>query len=169
MRTYVNDVSNSTYNQEMRFDELAQYSTANCLILHGCKDIPSEENGTEKVFENYVLKKLNTKMQLENLLVVMCCLLKKEKNPIIIKFVHRSVRNYIFANKTKLKANAGTDVDNGIKWIIYDMDNAKQAFHFKNVWTVKAKLYCKFEKHKYVINDFNDIEKIHFPARYHDY
>ena len=54
VRAYVTEIADRLYEQELITDDLAQYSRANCLILHGCKDLPAQE-ATEQDFENYVL------------------------------------------------------------------------------------------------------------------
>ena len=174
-RAYVTEIADQLYEQELITDDLAQYSRANCLILHGCKDLPAQE-ATEQDFENYVLDKLNSKIKLPKALesndIDICHVLPstKGKNPIIIKFVRRSIRNQIFARKSNLKA----DENNTEKLSITEaltkrrlrlVEEAKRVFGFENVWTFKGRVYCKFQGRRNALKDFIDIQKIRFPGK----
>ena len=175
VRAYVTEIADRLYEQELITDDLAQYSRANCLILHGCKDLPAQE-ATEQDFENYVLDKLNSKIKLPKALesndIDICHVLPstKGKNPIIIKFVRRSIRNQIFARKSNLKA----DENNTEKLSITEaltkrrlrlVEEAKRVFGFENVWTFKGRVYCKFQGRRNALKDFIDIQKIRFPGK----
>ena len=176
VRAYVTEIADRIYEQELITDDLAQYSRSNnCLILHGCKDLPTQE-ATEQDFENYVLDKLYSKIKLPKALesndIDICHVLPstKEKNPIIIKFVRRSIRNQIFARKSNLKA----DENNTEKLSITEaptkrrlrlVEEAKRVFGFQNVWTFKGRVYCKFQGRRNALNDFIDIQKIRFPGK----
>ena len=96
-------------------DKLEQYSRSNCLIFHGCTDAP--ERNDYEAFENHVINKLNSKLNLptdlRNSDAAICHSLpsRSNKKPVIIKSVRRSMRNMVFFNKKKLKSND----DAGIK------------------------------------------------------
>ena len=109
VKVTIDQLVDQLYENERRLYDLEQYSRSNCLILHGCDDIPPKES-CNQVFENFVLSKLNSKLQLSTPLVNndidICHALssKKSKNFIIIKFVRRTIRNKVFAYK-KFKIN----------------------------------------------------------------
>ena len=128
------------------------------------------------MFENFVLNKLNSKPQpstpLVNNDIDICHALpsKKSKNPIIIKFVRRTIYNKVFAYKKIFKS-----IDPKVKLSITEsltkrrltlVEEARKVFQFKNIWTLNGMVYCSFKKRKNVIDDFSDIEKIRFPERH---
>ena len=95
---------------------------------------------------------------------------KKSKKPIIIKFVRRTIRNQVFARKKNLKST-----DPNVKLLITEsltkrrlrlVEEARKVFQFRNMWTPNGTVYCSFKKHKHVIDDFSDIEKIRFSGRH---
>ena len=95
---------------ELTFDNLEQYSRSNCLILHG-----TEDSGKLKPaeVEKHVIEVINSKLKLPykitSLDIDICHPLpsQKQKKPIIIKFVRRSVRNAVYANKRYFKTATG--------------------------------------------------------------
>ena len=108
VKVTIDQLADQLYENERRLDDLEQYSRSNCLILHN-DDIPPKESSNQ-MFENFVLSKLNSKLQLSTPLVNndidICHALpsKKSKNPIIIKFVRRTIHNKVFAYKKNLKS-----------------------------------------------------------------
>ena len=162
------------YSNERRLDDQEQYSRSNCLILHGCQDFPPKESNNQ-VFENYVINKINTKLDLETPVtaqdVDICHLLssKKKKNPIIIKFVRRTLRNKVFSLKSKLKSSDPHEklsiTESLTQRRLKLIEEARKVFQFRNVWTVNGSVYCFFDGKKHLIDDFNDISKIRFPQR----
>ena len=99
----VNAMTEKIYQHERRIDSLEHYSRSNSLILHGCQDVPKNASNFE--FDSYVCKKINSNLQLsqplQNKDIDICHVLpsKKGKNPIIIKFIKRTIRNEIFFQK----------------------------------------------------------------------
>ena len=89
-------------------DDLEQYARSNCVILHGCVDLP-KENAGYVTFENLVLGTLNSRLKcvhpIYNSDIDICHVVpsRKGKNSIMIKFVRRSVRNHVFNSKSLLK------------------------------------------------------------------
>ena len=113
-----------------------------------------------------IIHVLNSKLQLNTPLtsldVDICHFLpsKKGKNPIIIKFVRRTVRNEVFNNKSKLKS-----LDSNSQLAITEsrlklVDEARRVFDFRNVWTMKGFVYCRFQGQRHYIDDFSDISRI---------
>ena len=162
----VESISEKVQQNEKKIDDLEQYSRSNCLILHGCCNSPK---GNNNAFEDYVVNFLNNKLKLPAPIshsdIDICHELpsKKGKNPIIIKFVRRTVRNLVFNHKRDLKS------ENGPKYAITEsltkrrlkiMEEARKMFNFKNVWSLKGDIYCCFKERKHRINTFEDIGKI---------
>ena len=71
------------------------------------------KSSDNEVFENFVLNTINDKLLIEPQLsnndidVSHALPSRKGKNQIIVKFVSRTVRNKVFAAKSKLKLSAG--------------------------------------------------------------
>ena len=160
-------------NNERWLDSLEQYGRSNCLILHGSKRLEPAPSSYQ-AFEEGVISTLNTSLNLPvdvtSADIDICHSLPsaKNKNPIIIKFVKRTVRNVIFAHKKNLKQ---TNKDLGRKLSITEsltkrrlrlLEEARKVFLFNNVWTNNGNIYCKFAGHKHLVDDFNDINKIRF-------
>ena len=98
-------LADQVYQNQRRLDDLEQCSRSNCLIQHGCTNLP-EKKASNLDFENFVIKTLNSRIRLSQLIantdIDICHVLpsRKAKNSIIIKFVRRTVRNQVIANKS---------------------------------------------------------------------
>ena len=169
----VNEMTEKIYQHERRIDSLEQYSRSNCLILHGCQDVPKNASNFE--FENYVCKKINSNLQLsqplKNKHIDICHILpsKKGKNPIIIKFIKRTIRNEIFFQKKFFKSDPSSAMKTKLsitesltKRRLRLVEDAKKIFGFKNVWTLKGDVFCFFENKRHYLDDFGDIERVRF-------
>ena len=156
-------------------DDLEQYGRSNCLILHGCVDLP-KENAGYVTFENFVLDTLNSRLKfahpIHNSDIDICHVLpsQKGKNPIIIKFVRRSARNQVFNSKSLLKATKESDpklvITESLTWHRSKLlEQSKKVFGFQNVWTQKGNVFCSFEGKRHRIDDFANIARIRFPEK----
>ena len=168
--TTVKEIARQTSENERAIDDLEQYSRRNCLILHGCGDIPKKKSSYTE-FESYVVNKLNFRLGLSHRMtfdINTCHILpsrKKDTSPIIIKFVRRSVRNSIYSSKKNLKS----EEENAEKLSITEsltkrrlalVEEARNAFGFRNVWTFYGNVYCFFKNKRQVIDDFGDINRL---------
>ena len=67
----------------------------------------------------------------------------------MIKFVRRTVRNEVFNIKSKLKSldsNSRLAITESLTKRRLDLvDEARRVFDFKNVWTMKGFVYCRFQ------------------------
>ena len=173
LKVFVEQLADQVYENERKLDDLEQYSRSNCLILHGCTNLPDKE-ASNLDFENFVISTLNSKINLPqpivNADIDICHVLpsKKSKNPIIIKFVRRTVRNFVFANKSQLKGkkdlNSKLSITESLtKRRFRLLAKAQEAFGFRNVWTLKGNIYCHFEGKRHYIDDFGDVNRIRFP------
>ena len=167
VRCAVDQIAAQVQENKRRLDDMEQYGRSNCLILHGCKDLPPKD-AENKVVEKHVIDVLNSKLQLTTPLTSLdiCHFFpsRKRKNPIIIKFVRRTVRNEVFNNKSKLKS-----LDSNLRLAVTEsltkkrlklVEEARRVFEFKNVWTMKGLVYCRFQGRRHYIDDFSDISRI---------
>ena len=171
LETTVKEIARQTSENKRAIDDLEQYSRRNCLILHGCRDIPKKESSYTE-FESYVVNKLNLRLGLSHRIktfdIDTCHILpsrKKDTSPIIIKFVRRSVRDSIYSSKKNLKS----EEENAEKLSITEsltkrrlalVEEARNAFGFRNVWTFYGNVYCFFKNKRQVIDDFGDIKRL---------
>ena len=151
---------------EQDLDDLEQYGRSNCLILHG-NNIDNRISNED--CEGYVIATINSRLDLSvpisKLDIDVCHPLpsKNNKKPIIIKFVRRSIRNMIYANKKKLKTTEGPKLsitESLTKRRLKLLEEARNAFEFKNVWTMKGTVYCAFKGKKFAIKKHSDISSI---------
>ena len=126
--------------------------SSNCLILHGCRDLPPKDDDN-KVSKEFVISNLNSKLELSPPFtkqdIDICHRLpsNKRKSPVIIKFV-RTVRNEVFNRKSKLKSadsNSRLAITESLTKRRHKLvEKARRAFEFRNVWTMKGLVYCRF-------------------------
>ena len=171
LETTVKEIARQTSENKRAIDDLEQYSRRNCLILHGCRDIPKKESSYTE-FESYVVNKLNLRLGLSHRIktfdIDTCHILpsrKKDTSPIIIKFVRQSVRDSIYSSKKNLKS----EEENAEKLSITEsltkrrlalVEEARNAFGFRNVWTFYGNVYCFFKNKRQVIDNFGDIKRL---------
>ena len=171
IKVTVEDISKKIKENEKKIDDLdlEQYSSSNCLILHGCHNAPTGPDVSNQVFKDFVIGFLNSKLNLPSAVsrsdIDICHTLpsKKGKNPIIIKFVRRSMRNTIFHHKADLKSTSGPKysiTESLTKRRLKILEEARKVFEFRNAWSLKGDIYCNFARHKYRIDYVDDIDKI---------
>ena len=95
---------------------------------------------------------------------------QKGKNPIIIKFVRRSVRNQVFNSKSLFKATKESDpklatTDSLTRRRSKLLEQFKNVFGFQNVWPQKGNIFFNFEGKRHRIDDFANIAGIRFPEK----
>ena len=152
--------------QDLKLDELEQYSRSNCLILHGN---PIDNKISNSEVEKYIVNTINSRLELPSKIcaadIDICHPLpsKKTTKPIIIKFVRRSIRNMIFANKKNFKVTKGPKLsmtESLTKRRLKIVEEARKYFDFENVWTQKGNVYCSFKGKKHAIYHLSDIHRI---------
>lgn len=178
IRATVEGLSARVNQNERAIDALEQYSRANCLILHGSQwPVPSTSNDQQVKnisCERHVIETLNSKLDLPTPITSSDIDIShplpstKNKNPIIIKFVRRTVRNMVFYHKKNLKGKKVSTQKLSItesltKRRLRLVEAAREVFLFNNVWTMNGNVYCKFNGQKHLIDDFCDVRRIRFP------
>ena len=165
----VEELAKGQKQMERELDDLEQYGRRNCLILHGCNNVPKERNYFG--FEQFVVNKLNTRLKLDYIIkpidIDTCHVLPSRYNrppPIIIKFVRRSIRDLVYGNKKKLKEDNNQEklslTESLTRRRLQLVTEAKKGFGFRNVWTTNGDVFCFHNNRRQVINDFDDIDKI---------
>ena len=168
VRSAVDEIAARVYANERRYDDLEQYTRSNCLILHGCRDL-SPKDDDNKVTEEFVISNLNSKLELSPPLtkqdIDICPRLSsnKGKNPVIIKFVQRTVLNEDFNRTSKLNSADSKSrlaiTESLTKRRLRLVEEARRAFEFRNLWIMKGLVYCRFQGQRHHIDDFSDITK----------
>ena len=123
---------------------------------------------TDRQVENYVLDVINNHLDLpceiDKYELDICHPLPSftKKNPIIIKFVRRSIRNLFFFVIENLKLSKGPKLsitESLTKRRLKLLHGARSVIKFKNVWTTKCEVFVNFRRKKYYILDFPNILK----------
>ena len=171
LENLVADMNKQIYNNKCSIHDLEQYGRRNCLILHGCQNIPTNQASYFE-FEKFVINKLNNKLKLTCKITPLdidtCHTLpsrNRDTKPIIIKFVRRSVRDMVFSLKKNLKASNGDTEKLAISESLTKrrfsiLSEAKKSFGFRNVWTWNGYIYCFFKQKRHAIYDLYDIDKL---------
>ena len=89
---------------ERRQDDLEQYSRSNCLVIHGCENVPKSKPGKYLEIENFVCNTLNEHLQLDSPLQandfdIAHPLPSKKGTPVIVKFIRRTQKNEVYRKK----------------------------------------------------------------------
>jgi len=169
----VESLSEKVGKNERWLDSLEQYSRSNCLILHGSQP-PSPSTNDYTSFEKHVMNTINANLDLPtpitNTDIDICHPLPshKNKNPVIVKFVRRSVRNLVYSHKKDLK-KVNKDLEHKLsitesltKRRLRLLGEARKVFQFQNVWSINGEIFCSFAGQKHHIDDFHDINRIRF-------
>ena len=172
LKSTIDYLYQTIYNQELKLDSLEQYSRSNFVILHGCET--NLKQMTDRQVETYVLDVSNNHLDLpceiDEYELDICHPLPsfKKKNPIIFKFVRRSIQKLVFYHKKNLKfvkvAKLSITESLTIRRLKL-LEEARSVFKFKNVWTTKGEVFVNFRGKKHHIFDFHDIEKIRFQVQ----
>nr|XP_018670520.1 uncharacterized protein LOC108950143 isoform X1 [Ciona intestinalis] len=142
LETSLKDLTALVKRTDDRLDDLEQYGRRNCLIIHGNRRVPGERNN----FLRYVLNILN-KLHLPypvtpaDIDIAHVLPTKKDRVPIIIKFVRRMVRNDVYAQKRNLKGTGMAMTESLTSRRLQIVEKAKASFGFRNVWTANGTIY----------------------------
>ena len=152
---------------ERRQDDLEQYSRSNCLVIHGCENVPKSKPGKYLEIENFVCNTLNEHLQLDsplqaNDLDIAHPLPSKKGTPIIVKFIRRSQKNevQVYRKKRLLKGTKMIITESLTKRRLQLLEKARLEFKQCPVWSWKGEIFVFHNNKKKVIDDFIDITKI---------
>ena len=132
---------------EAQVHQQAQYSRQNCLLFHGIKEEKSEDTDTiiintvkEEIDIEILSNHLNRSHRIGNPKT------KKKERPIIVKFVRCNLRHNIFKNKKLLKGKGVSITESLTKDRMAKLNEARETYGFRNVWTSDGKIIFKNEK-----------------------
>ena len=150
---------------ERRQDDLEQYSRSNCLVIHGCENVPKSKPGKYLEIENFVCNTLNEYLQLDsplqaNDLDIAHPLPSKKGTPVIVKFIRRTQKNEVYRKKRLLKGTKMIITESLTKRRLQLLEKARLEFKQCPVWSWKGEIFVFHNNKKKVIDDFIDITKI---------
>ena len=150
---------------ERRQDDLEQYSRSNCLVIHGCENVPKSKPGKYLEIENFVCNTLNEHLQLDsplqaNDLDIAHPLPSKKGTPVIVKFIRRTQKNEVYRKKRLLKGTKMIITESLTKRRLQLLEKARLEFKQCPVWSWKGEIFVFHNNKKKVIDDFIDINKI---------
>ena len=150
---------------ERRQDDLEQYSRSNCLVIHGCENVPKSKPEKYLEIENFVCNTLNEHLQLDsplqaNDLDIAHPLPSKKGTPVIVKFIRRTQKNEVYRKKRLLKGTKMIITESLTKRRLQLLEKARLEFKQCPVWSWKGEIFVFHNNKKKVIDDFIDITKI---------
>ena len=151
---------------ERRQDDLEQYSWSNCLVIHGCENVPKSKPGKYLEIENFVCNTLNEHLQLDSPLQanddldIAHPLPSKKGTPVIVKFIHRTQKNEVYRKKRLLKGTKMIITESLTKRRLQLLEKARLEFKQCPVWSWKGEIFVFYNNKKKIIDDFIDITKI---------
>ena len=165
LQKIINSLQKRMEDQERKLDDLEQYGRSNCLIVHKCEGVPKKREYLEH--EKYICSVLNDNLQLNpplqlNDIDVAHPLPSNNNNycPVIVKFLRRSQRNYVYSRKRLLKGKRMVITESLTKRRLQLLNEAREVFDWKSVWSFHGDIYAFAAGRKQVIRCVNDIAKI---------
>ena len=132
---------------EAQVDQQAQYSHRNCLLFHGIKEQKNED--TDSIIINTFKEEMNIKIlpnDLDRSDRIGNPKTKKKERPLMVKFVRYNLRHNIFKNKKLLKGKGVSITESLTKDRMAKLNEARETYGFRNVWTSNGKIFFKDEK-----------------------
>ena len=138
---------------EKKMERQEQYSRRNCILIHGLKEEMDESTDDrvlklfrEELNEDVLLADLDRTHRIEK---------KRDSSsiprPVIVKFARYNIREKVFKSKKILKAKNISITESLAGYRISVLNEAREKFGFKNVWTYDGRILYK---------DNNDGQKI---------
>ena len=131
---------------ERRQDDLEQYSQSNCLVIHGCENVPKSKPGKYLEIENFVCNTLNKHLQFDsplqaNDLDIAHPLPSKKGTPVIVKFIRRTQKNEVYRKKRLLKGTKMIITESLTKRQLQLLEKARLEFKQCPVWSWKGEIF----------------------------
>ena len=131
---------------EAQVDQQAQCFHRSSLLFHGIKEEKDED--TDSIIINTVKEEMDIEILPKDLDQSHCIgnpKTKKEKL-VIVKFVRYNLRHNIFKNKKLLKGKGVSITESLTKDHMAKLNEARETYGFRNVWTSNGKIFFKDEK-----------------------
>ena len=139
---------------EKKLDRQEQYFRRNCILIHGLKEEQNESTDDrvlelfrEELNEDILLANLDRTHRIGKKRHLNCC----KTRPVIVKFARHNIREKVFKSKKQLKGNNISITENLTGYRMSVLNEAREKFGFKNVWTYDGRILYK---------DNNDGQKI---------
>ena len=132
---------------EAQVDQQAKNSRRNCPLFNGIKE--EKDEYTHRIIINTLKKEMDIEIlsnDLDRLHRIGNPSTKKKERPIIVKFVRYNLRHNIFKNKKLLKGKGVSITESLTKDCIAKLNEARETYGFRNVWTSDGKIFFKDEK-----------------------
>lgn len=139
-------------------DDLEQHGRLNNLIIYGLSEDNKSEN-TEQRVTDMIESKLGIQVAPYEIDVAHRLGSGPGKNrPIIVKFVRRTFRKTVLANRTKLKGTCVVIKEDLSRKRLNLLKLASQKYGPRKVWSVEGKIYARIENRTIKINSAQDLE-----------
>ena len=165
LQKIVDRLHNRIEEQERKLDDIEQYGRSNCLIVHRCEEVPNRGEYLEH--EKYACYILNQNLQLNPPLQVSDIdvahpLPSKNNNscPMIVKFLRRSQRNYVYSKKKLMKGKRMVITESLTRRRLQLLDAAREVLGFKSVWSFHGNIFSFAAGKEQIIHSVNDIVEI---------
>ena len=132
LRGQVSALYDDLKKMKAQVDQQVQYSRRHCLLFHGIKEEKGEN--TNSIIINTVKEEMDIEI------------LPNDLRLIKVKFVRYNLRHNIFKNKKWLKGKGVSITKSLTKDRMAKLNEARETYGFRNVWTRDAKIFFKDEK-----------------------
>ena len=147
LRGQVSALHDDLKKTKAQVDQQAQYSRRHCLLFHGIKEEKGEN--TDSIIINTVKEEMDIEIlpnDLDRSHRHGNPKTKKKERLIKVKFVRYNLRHNIFKNKKWLKGKGVSITKSLTKDRMAKLNEAKETYGFRNVWTRDGKIFFKDEK-----------------------
>ena len=147
LRGQVSALYDDLKKTKAQVDQQAQYSPRHCLLFHGIKEEKGED--TDSIIINTVKEEMDIEIlpnDLDRSHRNGNPKTKKKERLIKVKFVKYNLRHNIFKNKKLLKGKRVSITKSLTKDRMAKLNEARETYGFRNVWTSDGKIVFKDEK-----------------------
>ena len=161
LQKIINSLQKRMEDQERKLDDPQQFGRSNCLIVHKCEGVSKKVEYLEH--EKYICNVVNDNLKLDPLLQlndidVAHPLPSNNINycPVIVKFLRRNQRNSVYSSKRLLKGKRMIITESLTKRRIQLLNEAREVFDWKSVWSFHGDIYAFAAGRKQVIRCVKD-------------
>ena len=146
------------FQVDKTLDRQEQYSSRNCLLVHGLEENNNED--TDQEIFNIVKNDLAEEITIHDIDRTHHLGERKLDNnvprPIIVKFTRYNVRNRIFKTKKKLKGKTVSITESLTKRRVTELRKAREMHGFNNVWSQDGKILFSDANDRNKVKEFYD-------------
>ena len=132
---------------DQKIEKQEQYSRRNCLLIHGVPE--NKDENTDDLVVNIFKEEMDLEIFTDDLDRTHRIGKVKEdsrhKRPIIVKFIRHNDKHKVFRNKKRLKGKKVSITESLTKTRMAKLNEARDIFGFKNVWTSDGRILYKQE------------------------